>query len=246
MTRTLLTTKQYKLDKSLKSGVITGGITLSPAFEARTILNRPLPSSCAMSGHCAFSCLVKTGHNQFPTHARARATRTALWYDDRSAFLAQAVKEFTALQRKAARQNMIAAGRPNILSDLPVMARAIAKAIPSMNFYDYTKIPKPWLRTLDNYSITYSVSERSTVTDIQQAYAHGINCAVVVDTPKGEPLPKIYTSHGITKTAIDGDINDLRFQDPKGVFVLLRWKGSKTRLNDALASGWVQRIATSN
>jgi hypothetical protein len=243
---TLLTTKQYKLDKGLKSGVITGGITLSPAFEARTILKRPLPSSCAMFGKCADGCLVKTGHNQFPLALVARARRTAWWYDDRSAFLAQAIHEFKTLQRKAERQNMQAAGRPNLLSDLPVMARAIARAIPTMDFYDYSKLKRTWTRTLPNYHLTYSVSERSTVADVQQAFAHGINCAVVVDVPKGEPLPSRYTSHGITRPTVDGDVNDLRFQDPQGVFVLLRWKGSKARLADALDAEWAQHVTTEN
>jgi hypothetical protein len=116
---------------------------------------------------------------------------------------------------------------------LPVMARAIARQVPAMQFYDYTKLPKPHLRTLPNYHLTYSVSERSTAADIRGAFKHRINCAVVVDVAKGQPIPATHTEHGITRPTIDGDVNDLRFQDPIGVYVVLRWKGSQARLVEA-------------
>jgi len=231
----LLTTKQYKLDKGQVAGVITAGITLSPANEASSVLARKLPTTCAMAGACALGCLKYTGLNQYPTHATARARRTAFWFDDRRAFVSQAVAEFQRVERKATRQNMLAAGRPNVLSDLPVMARAIARKVPGMNFYDYTKLPKPWRRTLKNYHLTYSVSERSTAADIRGAFNHGINCAVVVDLAKGAPIPATHTEHGVTRPTIDGDVNDLRFQDPIGVYVVLRWKGSQARLANANA-----------
>lgn len=229
----LLTTKQYKLDKGQGAGVITAGITLSPAREASSVLDRELPTTCEWAGTCALVCLKFTGMNQYPTHAMARARRTALWYDDRPAFLTQAVAEFQRVERKATRENMLAAGRPNLLSDLPVMARAIARQVPAMHFYDYTKLPKPWLRTMANYHLTYSVSERSTAADIRGAFKHGINCAVVVDVAKGQPIPATHTEFGVTRPTIDGDINDLRFKDPIGVYVVLRWKGSRARLAEA-------------
>lgn len=229
----LLTTKQYKLDKGLHAGVITAGITLSPANEASSVLARKLPTTCAMSGKCAELCIKFTGRNQLPTHAIARARRTALWYDDRPAFLRQAIAEFQRVVKKARRQNMLAAARPNLLSDLPVMARSIATALPELQFYDYTKLPRPWRRTLKNYHLTYSVSEKSTAADIRGAFNHGINCAVVVDVAKGQPIPATHTEFGVSRPTVDGDVNDLRFQDPIGVYVVLRWKGSQARLAKA-------------
>ena len=239
----LLTTKQYKLDKGTISGVMTAGITLSPANEASQVLQRLLASTCSYSGDCEHGCLRFAGMNQYPTHAIARAKRTAFWYDEQAAFFAQAVKEYRALVVRAKKANMLPAGRPNLLSDLPKMAQAIARSVPEMQFYDYTKIPKPWLRIkgLPNYHLTYSASERSTPADIAGAFEHGINVAVVVsDIKKGEPLPAPYTLHGVTRPAIDGDADDLRFKDPVGVFVLLRWKGSKARLAAAADSGFAR------
>lgn len=237
----LLTTRQFKLDKGKFSGVMTAGITLSPASEAGEVLQRMLASTCSYSGDCEHGCLKFAGMNQYPTHAVARAKRTAFWYDAQAEFLAQAVKEYKALVVRSEKANMLPAGRPNLLSDLPKMAQAIAARVPGMQFYDYTKIPKAWLRVRANYHLTYSASERSTQADIVGAFEHGINVAVVVsDIKKGEPLPDTYTLHGVKRPTIDGDADDLRFKDPVGVFVLLRWKGSKARLAAAADSGFAR------
>ena len=241
MRKKLLTTRQYKLDKGLDVNVLTAGITLSPANESSQILRRKLPTTCSMSGACAAGCLKFAGMNQYPTHSIARANRTAYWFDDRASFLAQAIHEYRLVAKKAARENMLAAGRPNLLSDLPNMAQALADALPEIQFYDYTKIPRAWTRTRANYHLTYSASERSTAADIRDHFAHGINVAVVVsDIAKDAPLPATFSLHGITRPAIDGDKDDIRFRDPVGVFVLLRWKGAKARLASAAASGWAK------
>ena len=237
----LLTTKQYKLDKGLSAGVLTAGITLSPATEASDVLRRTLPTTCPMAGSCSAGCLVHAGMNQYPTHAIARAKRTALWFDDRMAFVAQAIAEYGAVARKAHRLGYLAAGRPNLLSDIPQLAHALAEALPAVRFYDYTKIPGAWKRVKANYHLTYSASERSTAADIRDAFKHGINVAVVVsDIAKGQPLPATFTLHGVTKPTIDGDVNDARFLDAPGHYVLLRWKGSKARLAAAAAAEWAR------
>jgi len=196
-----------------------------------------------MAGDCADWCLKFTGLNQLPTHAIARAKRTALWYDDRETFLAQAITELKAVQRRAQRLNMTAACRPNLLSDLPLLAQSIATAIPSLQCYDYTKLRYPWKRQLANLHLTYSISERSRKSDVVGAFEHGINSSVVVDIKKGDPIPSTFTWQGITKPTIDGDLHDLRFTDQIGVYVLLRFKGSKARLAKAVKSDWLNTIA---
>lgn len=237
----ILTTKQFKLDKSLGAGVLTAGITLSPANEASAVLRRTLPTTCPMAGSCSAGCLVHAGMNQYPTHAIARARRTALWFDDRQTFISKAIAEYAAVARKAQRLGYIAAARPNLLSDIPQLAHALAAALPKVRFYDYTKISGAWKRVTANYHLTYSASERSTAADVRGAFAHGINVAVVVsDIAKGEPLPATFTLHGITRPTIDGDVNDARFLDAPGHYVLLRWKGSKARLAAAAAAEWAR------
>jgi hypothetical protein len=238
----LLTTHQYKLDKSrhVGRGYLSGGITLSPAREAGRILHRSLPSVCPQSGVCAdLACLAATGRNQFPTHARARARRTAHWHRDPKGFIDQAVLEYQALERRAARIGYTAAGRPNLLSDLPGMARAIARRVEGVRFYDYTKIVEAATAKPGPVHLTYSVSERSTAADVHAVFAAGRNCAVVVsDVGKGEPIPRRFTRFGITRPTIDGDRHDLRFLDKPGRWVILRWKGSRARRDLATAAGW--------
>jgi hypothetical protein len=96
-----------------------------------------------------------------------------------------------------------------------------------VQFYDYTKVPKPWERTrhAPNYALTFSRSESNEVA-CADALRNGVNVAVVFSTRKGQPLPA--TWQGVK--VVDGDIDDLRFLDEKGgVVVGLRAKGKARR-----------------
>jgi hypothetical protein len=240
----LLTTHQFKLDKSrhVGRGYLSGGITLAPGRSAARILHRALPTVCINAGVCEdLGCLAVTGHNQFPTHERARARRTSFWFRDPKGFIDQAVLEYQALERRATRIGYTAAGRPNLLSDLPGMARAIARRVPGVRFYDYTKIVEACTTATASSPVhlTYSVSERSTPANVRAVFASGRNCAVVVpDIGKGEPIPRTFTHFGITWPTIDGDRHDLRFLDEPRHWVILRWKGSRARRELATSAGW--------
>jgi hypothetical protein len=111
--------------------------------------------------------------------------------------------------------------RLNGTSDLPWLAMELAAAFPEVEFYDYTKHPKPWLRTLPNYHLTFSHSGHN-MQDCSEALEHGINVAVVFTTRRGEALPETWNGFPV----IDGDLHDCRFLDPKGVVVGLRAKGA--------------------
>jgi hypothetical protein len=239
----IITTKQFKLNKSRRQGVLTAGIQLAPAYEARTVLNRPdLPTVCPFAGACAEGCLKFSGMNQYPTHAIARARRTALYWDNPTAFYGQVIHELHAVERKAERLGLAFAIRPNALQDLPPLGDRIAREFPGAAVYDYTKIPSPWTRTRKrpNYTIAYSVSERSTTRQIRACVDHDVNCALVFDTAKGEPLPDTYTLAGRTLPVVDGDVSDLIYTYTVGVWIGLRWKGSRARLAKGLAAGWVR------
>jgi hypothetical protein len=110
--------------------------------------------------------------------------------------------------------------RINGSSDLPWISRQLAREFPNVQFYDYTKLPKPHLRTLPNYAITFSYSGENLPATLD-ALANGVNVAVVFDTRKGNPLPESWHGYRV----IDGDSHDLRFLDDSGVVVGLRAKG---------------------
>tara|TARA_R110000824_G_scaffold262432_2_gene451134 strand:- start:2221 stop:2769 length:549 start_codon:yes stop_codon:yes gene_type:complete len=173
--------------------------------------------------------------NQMTTHKAARVKRTLLWFNHPDAFIDLAASEVDALLRKAARAAVSLAFRPNALSDQPKMAHRLAKRYPDVQFYDYTKLPRPWTRTLPNYHLTFSL-DVGNEQDALDALDHGVNVAVVLDLGKGDPMPQTWTLNGRTLPMVDGDVDDLRFLDPVGVFVGLRGKtitGGRQKAVDA-------------
>jgi hypothetical protein len=114
--------------------------------------------------------------------------------------------------------------RLNGTSDLPWIAMLLAPEFPDVTFYDYTKLPRPYLRVRANYSITFSYSGHNLAESLD-ALSHGVNVAAVFNVRKGEPLPESWHGYPV----IDGDLHDLRFLDSRGVIVGLRPKGSLAR-----------------
>src|SRR5260370_19413409 len=91
-------------------------------------------------------------------------------------------------------------------SDQPQLAREMAQAFPDVQFYDYTKIPRPWERTLANYHLTFSFSGEN-LADCVAALAHSVNVAVVFSSAN---FPETWHDHPV----INGDVRDLRFRYP--------------------------------
>jgi hypothetical protein len=140
--------------------------------------------------------------------------------------VAQLHKNIQKLVKRAAKLGLIPAVRINGTSDLPQLALQLAADYPDVQFYDYTKIPRPWDRLRANYHLTFSLSENNLPSALD-ALAHGVNVAVVFNVKRGHDLP----THWREYTVIDGDMHDLRFLDkiPPGsaspVIVGLRAKG---------------------
>ena len=240
----LLTTAQYKLDKSTGYGWSTVGINLSPAREASAVLGNPaLPTMCAMSGFCEKVCLNGSGMNVFDTSAQARAQRTLRWVTDATLFAQDILTEIDSAATRASRAGLRFAVRPNLLSDQRALAVTLAKKRPDVQFYDYSKIPltaRQRERLPRNYHITFSASERSTPAQWEALLAAQTNVAMVFDTPRGGELPQFWQGPTREWHVIDGDLHDLRFLDPKGVVVGLRFKRAKSLLYQSLAAGFVQ------
>lgn len=165
-------------------------------------------------------CLNTAGRGQMDMVQQVRLSRTLLLKNDRAAFEAQLEKEVARLIASATRAKMIPAIRINGTSDMPSLAMPLAEKFPSVQFYDYTKLPKPWTRVRPNYDITFSRSE-TNLSDCLDALHNGINVAVVFSTKKTEALPDSYLGFEV----INGDEHDLRFLDKKGVIVGLTAKG---------------------
>lgn len=230
----MITTNQYKLNKSQSFDWVTAGLNLAPADEARLATGRPdLPTLCPKAGACASACLKFAGMNQMTTHAQTRVARTIQLLDHWQATIAQLTLEISRAASRAPEGRF--AFRPNLLSDLPKLAHALADALPDVQFYDYTKLPRPWQRTRPNYHLTFSYSERCSWAEVEDCLAHGINVAVVFNRLKGDDLPTTFAGVRV----IDGDTHDLRFLDPTPALVGLRFKGARAKMLDAMMDGFV-------
>lgn len=218
--RYLSVSADAKTVKGEKRGYLTGILYLAPASTSG------VANVCAHATKgCMDSCLNTAGRaSVFPMIIRARIRRTRELFADRDKFVHFLVRDIRALEARAARLGLIPCVRVNGTSDLPWVALALARTFPSVQFYDYTKHPRPWDRQLPNYHLTFSYSE-SNLADSLECLARGVNVAVVFDTKRGYPLPSQWHGYQV----VDGDLSDLRFADPRGVVVGLRAKGRAKR-----------------
>ena len=112
------------------------------------------------------------------------------------------------LVRRASRESLIPAVRINGTSDLAWIAMEMSSRFPGVQFYDYTKLPKPELRISSNYHLTFSFSAGNNLLGCKRKrWRPGINVAVVFDTRKGQELPQTWQGCRV----VDGDLHDLRF-----------------------------------
>lgn len=179
---------------------------------------------------CGTNCLNESGHGQKHmmhkgTHAVhvARVIRTLIWFRYRDQFKVKFQRELDSQRVKAHRLGATPVVRPNGTSDLrfeslwPELFNDNSDVV----FYDYTKDIGRNVSHIPNYSLCYSVSEESTDMSIELAFRNGMNCVVVGRLKRNDKKPESYMG----RAAIDGDSHDLRFLDPKGVFIILFAKG---------------------
>ena len=231
----LVNTENRKTEKGEEHGYLTGIMHLVPSD---------------LSGHgnvcpyaspeCRAHCLNTAGTWVNSNNVKeSRQYKTELYFKNRPQFLRELRKSIESLVRKAKKRGLKPAIRINGTSDLPGVARQMAREYPEVQLYDYTKIPRPWERTLPNYHITFSRSEQNEA-EAMKALEHGVDVAVVFDVKKGSPLPGEWRGYPV----IDGDIHDLRFLDKlegEGPFIVgLRAKG-KAR-SKGTDSGFVVNI----
>ena len=159
----------------------------------------------------------------------SRIKKTKLFFEEKFAFLAKLEKEIASSIKSATKKAMTAVFRPNLTSDLEwetienEQGQTLFQKFPETQFYDYTKSfqrmakfinPNPDLPS--NYHLTFSRSEHNeTLCDM--VLQMGGNVAVVFR----DQLPKTWKGFEV----INGDENDLRFRDKKGVVVGLIEKG---------------------
>jgi hypothetical protein len=233
-----------KTSKGFDKGYLTGIIYLAPHTTAKIVTNPQdvltglLPkylNLCPMAGNCKLACLYTAGRGAMKGTQARRIAKTVFFAHHREAFLDSLRWDIRKLIRTAAKLGKVPAVRINGTSDLPQLALQMAREFPQVQFYDYTKIPRPWERTLPNYHLTFSHDGAANLPACLDVLAHGVNVAVVFSTRKGQPLPATWMGYRV----IDGDLSDLRFRDAQGVIVGVRAKGAAKRIRN----GFVQEAA---
>ena len=193
---------------------------------------------CAFAGDCANVCIDQTGQNTYPQAYIARVSRTLLYALFPEAFFAQLEMELGQHKCSATWKDMTPAVRPNGTSDILWEQYGIVQKFPEIQWYDYTKVPLGKRKPPSNYHLTYSVSEAPGSMDRALEYLEaGHNAAIVVQSQDGmtrttakQEAARILDAgqlHGFP--VVDGDIDDIRFFDPPGHFVVLYAKGPATK-----------------
>ena len=162
-----------------------------------------------------------------PSVQTARTNKTKRFFEDRDGFLTDLWKEVKSAVKSATRKELKFCMRPNLTSDLPWelikhKGETLIDAFNPCRFYDYTKSLKRFTRFLngelpENYHLTFSRSEETTDQLVIALCKSGGNVAVVFR----ERLPETWLGIEV----LDGDENDLRFQDKTGCIVGLVEKG---------------------
>jgi hypothetical protein len=215
MSFNLLTVSNMKTMKGEGRGYRTFVLHLAPSTVSGY-------NTCPMaSAGCAAACLNTAGRGVYANTQNARIRKTRLFFEDRETFLALLVADINAAIRRTEKAGLVPVFRLNGTSDIrwetvPVMGfRNIMTMFPEVTFYDYSALPNR--RNLPpNYSLTFSRKENNDA-QIPVAMANGMNVAVVF---AGPTLPDMWNGY----TVINGDTDDLRFLDPKGVVVGLKAK----------------------
>lgn len=224
----LLSKNNTKLLKGEKEGYLTLGLSLAPgSLSGINMCSHASPD-------CLRLCLNTSGRGAMSNVQAGRLAKAKRFVADSKAFLADLDLEIKAAVRKAKRLGLKLAIRLNVVSDIPWERTGIIQSNPDVQFYDYTKNPGRALAHArgefpPNYHLTFSRSEVNQA-QVELVLAAGGNVAAVFS----DGLPAEWCGRPV----IDGDVNDLRFTDPKGVIVGLAAKGKAKHDPSGFVINW--------
>ena len=184
---------------------------------------------------CAEACLNTAGRGVMGPVQVGRIWKAQAFFRLRAEFMAKLAAEVNSAIKSAARKGLTPTFRLNGTTDIrwetiPVgdyqEFANIMEAFPTVQFYDYTKIPNR--RDLPaNYALTFSYSGQNGLQALW-ALRNGHNVAVVFrdSATATDALARGVTIGTDTFPVVNGDTDDLRFLDPASHIVALYAKGS--------------------
>jgi len=222
----LLLIRNAKLEKG--EGIANYGLELTPSKFASN------ENLCGKEGQCLLTCLVFSGIGNLTTAGKGkdgsmmrltatlkkRLRRTFLFLNDRDFMIRRLEGEIFLLTQT---HGPIAV-RLNVFSDIGWDTFFPIKKYQAMGvkFYNYTKYAER-MGNVESHQ-TYSASEKDKDSDLVALLERGFNVAMVF---QGTKLPQQWKGFPV----VDGDKDDRRYLDSKGVVVGLVQKttiGGKT------------------
>lgn len=204
-----------KTAKGAKKGFVTVGLSLAPNKESGyNVCPNTTPG-------CTAACLFNGGVAGLWAQVRpSQIAKTRAFFQHRAEFDRMLLKELRAHYRKYP-DNLVC--RLNVYSDLPWerMTPWLFELLPSIQFYDYTKVPTRMQAFVDkqfppNYHLTFSRSEVNEA-DCLHFLRSGANVAIVFPE---HSFPATWNGFPV----VNGDETDLRFLDPSPSVIGLKAK----------------------
>lgn len=228
-----------KTVKGQVHGYLTGILYLAPS----DISGVNLCPFAKLAG-CEIACLYTAGRGAFSNVQLARIAKTKLFNHDRDAFMASLVYSIKRVIRDALKQGLIPVIRLNGTSDVQfekialtvdsIDYKNIFEVFPTVQFYDYTKIPTR-SDIPANYDLTFSYSGVDTFQHVwQKALKNTELSRFAVVFSNRDRMPAQFAEMSV----VDGDSTDLRFLDKSNVIVGLYAKG-KAKKDD---TGFVVQV----
>lgn len=169
---------------------------------------------------CRQVCLYTSGRGAMGSVQKARLKKTLMFFEERERFIRTLRNDLDIFSEYCQDHNLQGYTRLNGTSDIDftsiqVEDKTLFEHYPDIQFYDYTK-DFDRVSTHDNYYLVYSRSEDTKLEQVKRLVSQKRNVAVVFDV-----VPEVW--EGIP--VIDGDEDDLRPEDPRGVIIGLKAKG---------------------
>ena len=213
-----------KTIKGRKKQYSTAIIYLAPS-NASGVTN----TCTSASKECRKACLFTSGRGRMSPIQEARINKTKFLVNDEETFLRQLWKETNNHIKLSNKKGLIPCERLNGTSDLrwedyKLEGQNIFESFQDLQFYDYTKhldraVAFANGKLPSNYHLTFSRSENTSDATVRDLLKRGVNVAVVYH----KELPQ--EDFGGFEV-INGDETDLRFADPMGKVVGLKYKPS--------------------
>lgn len=195
-------------------------LTMIMYLSPHTLAGRGNVCSHASQG-CKDTCLYSAGRGKFSNVQQARIRRTQLFFDDLPVFRLKLYEDLKMFNEYCIENSITPYVRLNGTSDIDWQKiklktnKNCMELFPNITFYDYTKNINR-ISKFKNYDITYSYNETIDKNLLLSKLNKKLNVAVVFTS-----LPTTWEGYEV----INGDLNDLRPLDKKGVVVGLVAKG---------------------